>query len=298
MDILTHAGIGLIAAGPFVNSLPELALGIVAGSVVPDLDALARLFGKTAFVQCHQTWSHALLVQAIVSALAGCLAQHFGFDGMMLGIGLAGGMAFHTLLDFTNTLGVMLLVPFVMRRVCVEWVFFIDAFVLVTTLIAALITVVDFSTAGEVSVKVFLIYFAALILYVAAKAVLRRRAGRAAADAVSIIPSALYPWYFFAVVNARARVQLLKINAPSGAQSLISEHEILDSAYGCVAEVPEFALMRKLSPAYHVAKAEQTVEGELLLCRDFRTRNFGTTFGDLEVLLDSQQRVKRIHFHV
>jgi membrane-bound metal-dependent hydrolase YbcI (DUF457 family) len=46
MDIITHAGIGLIAAAPLLNSHPELAAGLVAGSVLPDLDALNRVFGK------------------------------------------------------------------------------------------------------------------------------------------------------------------------------------------------------------------------------------------------------------
>lgn len=78
MEIITHAGIGLIAAAPMLNSRPELALGLVAGSVLPDLDALARVFGKRAFLRSHQTWSHAIPVQGAVSVLAGVIASACG----------------------------------------------------------------------------------------------------------------------------------------------------------------------------------------------------------------------------
>ena len=83
MDIITHAGIGLIAAAPMLNSRPELALGLVAGSVLPNLDALVRVFGKRAFLRSHQTWSHAIPVQVAVSLLAGVIGSAWGADGLL-----------------------------------------------------------------------------------------------------------------------------------------------------------------------------------------------------------------------
>jgi hypothetical protein len=56
--------------------------------------------------------------------------------------------------------------------------------------------------------------------------------------------------------------------------------------------------MRGLSPAYHFVSAKATEAGELLACRDLRTRNFGTIYGDLEVLLDKNNGVLRTTFHV
>ena len=118
MDIVTHAGIGLIAAAPCLDSQPELALGLVAGSVLPDLDALSRVFGKRAFLHSHQTWSHALPVQAVIAALAGYLARKHGANGVLFGAGLFVGLAIHTLLDLSNTLGVTLFAPFSRKRFC------------------------------------------------------------------------------------------------------------------------------------------------------------------------------------
>jgi membrane-bound metal-dependent hydrolase YbcI (DUF457 family) len=298
MDIVTHAGIGLIAAAPVLDSYPELALGLVAGSVLPDLDALSRIFGKRAFLRSHQTWSHALPVHAGFSALAGCLAQVLGIEGLMLGAGLFAGLTGHALLDFTNTLGVTLLAPFSRKRFCLEWVFFIDAVVLLLTVITAGVTIGKFGRSGEVPARYAVAFFAALTAYIGAKAMLRMRAGALAPDALSLIPSALCPWRFFGVVDGKTRVRLFQINAVTGVRRTLREQDVFDAAYAeSLSKVQEFTLMRELSPAYHVVSTCKTDAGELVLCRDLRTRNFGTSFGDLEVLLDAENRVKRIHFH-
>jgi hypothetical protein len=194
---------------------------------------------------------------------------------------------------------VTLFSPFLRKRLCLEWVFFIDAIVLLLTLIGVCFTVSTFSRNGEVPGQIAVAFFAVLTTYVAAKAVLRMRAGSLAPDALSLIPSALCPWHFFAVVNGEFRVRLFRLNAITGERKAICEQVVFDAAYaGVLAGIPEFVLMRGLSPAYHVVNACQTDAGELVLCRDLRTRNFGTTFGDLEVLLDSRKCVKRINFHV
>ncbi len=299
MDIVTHAGIGLIGAGPLLNSCPELALGFLAGSVLPDLDALSRIFGKRAFLRSHQTWSHALPVQAAFSALAGFVAQAFGLEGWLVGVGLFAGLGVHTLLDFSNTLGVTLLAPFSRRRFCCEWVFFIDAFVLLITFATGALTLQLLFREGEVPLYEAGAFFAIMGVYFGAKGGLRRRAGRIAPEAITLIPSALWPWKFFGVTANESSIRRFQINAFTGLWETLPDHPILDDTYaGLLADIPEFRLMRELSPAYHVASVRPTDSGEIVTCRDFRTRNFKTTFGDLEVLLDARKRVLRTTFHV
>jgi membrane-bound metal-dependent hydrolase YbcI (DUF457 family) len=299
MDIVTHAGIGMIAGAPLASSQPELAIGIVAGSVLPDLDALGRVFGKRTFLHIHQTWSHAIPVQAVLSVIAGCIAHAVGIDGVMIAIGLFAGLVVHTLLDFTNTLGVTLLAPFSRRRFCREWVFFIDATVLALTFIAAGFTGWNLYTNGEVSARYAVAFFSILFIYIFGKALLRARVGTVASDAVSLIPSALYPWRFFGVTSGKGLAELFQVNAITRSRKSLRQHQVFDASYlPLLAGVPEFELMRGLSRAYHVVNVSRTDAGELILCRDLRTRNFGTSFGDLEVLLDPDKRVKQIHFHV
>ncbi len=297
MDIVTHGAIGLIAAAPLLSKQPELALGIAAGSVLPDLDALGRVFGKRAFLRIHQTWSHAIPIHVFFSALAGCVGEVFGLDGVMLGIGLLAGMTVHSLLDFMNTLGVTLLAPISRKRFCLEWVFFIDATALALTLPALGVTIWKFRQTGEVPARYAMTYFAAVVAYIGVRALLRMRAGTFAPDAISLVPSALFPWRFFGVANDQTQVHLFEVNALTGNRTTLRDEFVFDATHAVLlADVPEFALMRELSPAYHVVKTSGADEGELVICRDLRTRNFGTTFGDLEVWLDADQRVKRIHF--
>jgi membrane-bound metal-dependent hydrolase YbcI (DUF457 family) len=299
MDIITHAGIGIIAATPVLDSHPELALGLVAGSVLPDLDALSRIFGKRAYLRSHQTWSHALPVHIVFSALAGLLAHACGVDGLLLGLGLLGGLAIHVLLDFSNTLGVTLLAPFSPKRLCLEWVFFIDAFVALLTFTVTAYTLWRFFRNGEVPVVYAGIFFGAMAIYFGAKGTLRRRAGTLAPEAISLMPSALWPWRFFGVAETGNCIRLFRINAITGRRAALANYEVLDATHAeLLAEVPEFILMRELSPAYHVVSTVRTDAGEAIACRDLRTRNFQTTFGDLEVLLDANKRVIGTTFHV
>jgi len=299
MDIVTHAGIGLIAAAPMLNSRPELALGLVAGSVLPDLDAMSRVFGKRAFLRSHQTWSHALPIQAAVSVLAGFVASCCGVSGLLLGVGLFAGLAIHTLLDFSNTLGVTLLAPFSHKRFCLAWVFFIDAFVLTLTFAATGLSLWLFYRDGEVSVRYAGIYFGLLAFYFGAKGILCRRARAIAPEAVTLMPSALWPGRFFGVAECGDCIHQFKINAIGGSRAMFAEQQVFDTTYaGLLAKVPEFALMRELSPAYHVVSVKKTDAGEVIVCRDLRTRNFGTTFGDLEVLLDTNNAVIKTTLHV
>jgi membrane-bound metal-dependent hydrolase YbcI (DUF457 family) len=299
MDIATHAGIGLIAAAPVLNVHPELALGLVAGSVLPDLDALSRIFGKRAFLLAHQTWSHALPVQAVLSVMAGGLVSAWGFDGWTFGGGLFAGLAFHTLLDFSNTLGVTLLAPFSRTRFCREWVFFIDAFVLGLTLVMTALTLWLYASTETMPAGPALTFFGMLAAYFCAKAVLRKRAGAMAPEAVTLMPSALWPWRFFGVTQSGRQVSRFQMNAIDGNRVPLSQQEVFDDRYAEVlSRVPEFKMMRGLSPAYHVVGAEPTDSGEAIVCRDLRTRNFKTAFGDLEVLLDAHQHIVQTRFHV
>lgn len=299
MDIVTHAGIGLVAASPFMADRPEMAVGIVAGSVLPDLDALCRLRNKTAFLRAHQTWSHALPVQLIVSAGTGFTAALLGWRGAEIGLGLLAGLMGHSLLDITNTYGVAWLMPFSRRRVCLEWVFFIDAIVLLALATTLTVVVNAWLRQAIVSAIYAIGFLAFLIVYVVTKAVLRRRAGAFCPGSKSLVPSALVPWRFYGTMRQQHSISLFRVSGITGARSRVGEVPVMDDAFvGTLQQLPEFRLMREVSPEYHVVEALSENGGVRLLCRDMRMRNFGTRFGDLEVWLDSKRQVARSRFYV
>jgi membrane-bound metal-dependent hydrolase YbcI (DUF457 family) len=299
MDIATHAGIGLVAASPFLADRPELALGIVAGCVLPDLDALWRLRDKTAFLRAHQTWSHALPVQLTFSAGTAFIAALLGGRGVEVGLGLFAGFMGHSLLDLTNTYRVAWLTPFSRRRFCLEWVFFIDAIVLAGLAIALAVVVPMWFRQGLVPGIYAVRFFGFLACYIVGKGVLRRRAGAFYPNSKSLVPSALVPWRFYGTQRRPHSVSFFRVNAITGACSTVGEVPVLDDAFALALEdVPEFRLMRQVSPEYHVVEASPENKGVRLLCRDMRMRNFGTRFGDLEVWLDSNHHVARSRFYV
>ena len=292
MDIVTHGMMGVVVASPWAATRPEAAAAFMLGSVLPDLDAFSRVFGKRVFLKAHQTYSHAIPVIAAIGA-ATSLAS--GVPGA--GLGLALGMLFHGLLDATNTYGNTLLAPFTRRRYCTEWVFFIDATVIVLTIAALGWVLRGWPEPGW---KVQAAYGAFLLAYWVLKALLRRRAARLGPPgALALLPSALVPWEYFGCAKDVDSLRTWRINALSGA--LIDDRRVavLDGPWlGKILDVPEVRLMRELSPAYHVTEAVEEPAGTRLTCRDLRTRNFGARFGEIRLLVDPSGVARDVEFHV
>lgn len=300
MDIVTHALMGIVAASPFVESRPVAAAAFVFGSVAPDLDALSRVFGRSAFLRAHQTFSHSLFGIALTGVLAAVAARGAGLEPVSTGAALALGMAFHTLLDVTNTFGLTLFAPFSKRRVCLEWVFFIDAFVLAASVAAVAALALEFQGRSPIGSRVAVVFGVTMALYWTAKALLRRRALRNCPEGcVSLIPSALVPWKFLGCCRRDGSFLTFVVDARTGRVTHERKRRPLrgDDA-DVVRRLRPFRAMRALSPAYDVIEREQHGDVTRLVCRDLRIRNFATRFGMLEVDLDPQLDVQRLAFHV
>ena len=294
MDIVTHGMMGVVVASPFMAEHPVPAALFMLGSVAPDLDAFSRVLGKRAFLRIHQTYSHALPVIAAIGLVG---AAGFGPAG---GAALALGMLFHSVLDVTNTYGIRLFAPFSPRRYCTEWVFFVDSVVIAATIPAFAGVAVRLFTTGDAGWRLQAAYGATLAVYWLAKAALRKRAVRLGpAGRLALRPSALVPWEFFGCTRDGDRVRLDRIHALTGTLLDDREIEIHDQDWlDRIRDIPEVRVMRDLSPAYHVVSATPAEGGTELVCRDLRTRNFNTTFGELKLLLNRAGTPTRLVFHV
>lgn len=300
MDIVTHSLIGMIGASPLLESQPMAAVAFAFGSVIPDLDALARLFGKRAYLACHQTYTHSLPMIVLVGMVAWGACLVAGIDGMSTALGLACGMTLHSLLDYSNTLGIALFSPFRARRYCLEWVFFLDAVVIGASVLTLGYLLPPLLAGRAIGWSVPVSYFVAMFGYWLLKGVLRHAAGRLApSDTVALLPSALILWRFLGCRQSGDKATLFRLNLLTGQRTEDAEYTIHDTRYQSVLEqVPEFQLMRGLSPAYHLVNVETQPDGVRLLCRDLRTRNFGTTYGDLEIDVNTGGILQGVRFHV
>lgn len=295
MDIVTHAAIGLVIAGAFIDR-PEMALALLAGSVAPDLDVLSRLLGKRAMLLCHQTFSHSIPILTATSLLLGMVPAF----GMPVALGFGLGSLLHVLMDYTNTLGVTLLWPFVGRRMQVGWVFFVDAFVMAVSCIAAATTFLWFQQHITPSVPIAFVMAILFILYWTCKGLLLRRARMTTGEGtVSILPSAWLPWQFYICSRHGQEVMVDLLDLRTGLRKQLSAHSIIDEQVASVLQpLPEWQLMRGLSPAYHAIKSETVGEEQRIFCSDLRVRNFNSTFGDLDIFVNAQGTVTQTIFHV
>lgn len=296
MDIVTHAAMGVILAAPTFAEAPLPSAGFALGMTLPDLDALSRIGGKLTFLRWHQTYTHALPLIAVATTIAWLslipLGREFQWTALTIGL----GMASHALLDLTNTYGVKLLYPFSRRRYCLEWVFFIDA----TVICASAVALASIWSTWLSPWKISGSYLAVLVLYWLLHAVLRTRAQRVSpADTYSLMPSAVCPWLYFGCRPTPDGVEQFRVNTITGRIHSVTVKPILDARYASLIEnLPEFHIMRELSPAYHVVSDEVQNSGRRLTCRDLRLMNFNTTFGQLDLTLDDQGSVIAKMLHV
>jgi membrane-bound metal-dependent hydrolase YbcI (DUF457 family) len=299
MDIVTHGMMGMILASPFAESDPIAASCFAVGSVAPDLDALSRVFGKRAFLRAHQTYSHSIPLSLGFGGLAWAVLAAVGMRSVVPPLALVLGMLFHSALDVTNTYGIMLFAPFSKRRFCTEWVFFIDAVVLAVT-VPTLIVLWRELSRGTVGWKLPAVYVAVMLVYWALKVVLRRQAARhSGAGTVSLLPSALVPWHFLGCAREGAAVRTFRLNVLTGAITDERRYDVYDTDWlPKIGHIPEFTSMRQLSPVFHVVEVAECAEGTLVTCRDLRTRNFDTRFGELNLVVDSEGSVSEMTFHV
>jgi membrane-bound metal-dependent hydrolase YbcI (DUF457 family) len=300
MDIVTHATAGAIIASPMLPASPLTAGCFVLGSVLPDVDALSRLFGKVAFLRWHQTYTHSVPVTIVLTILLWPLPVWLGIDEVWATAALGAGMLLHVLMDATNTYGVALLAPLSRKRCCTEWVFFIDGIMIIVST-GFLVAVIAQSYRGQLSrPSIAVTYGAFIILYWILRWLVHRHAAcLAPAGTLSMIPSAIVPWRFFTCQTQADVVQVFELSAIRGASTTPKSWQTFDSKYeNWLNQVVEYRLMRELSRGYRAVEVTEDGNRTEVICRDLRIRNFGGSFGRLELTFAADGKVVGKKFYV
>ncbi len=291
---------GTIIASPFLHATPVTAGCFVLGSVLPDLDSLSRLFGKVSFLRWHQTYTHSLPVIIGLAILLWPLLAWFGIDEMWAPVALGAGMLLHTLMDATNTYGVALLAPLSRKRWCTEWVFFIDG-IMITVSSGFLIAILAQSHGGQmVRPSLAAAYGTFVAVYWILRWLVHRRAAcLAPAGMLSMIPSAVAPRRFLACREQAEVVQIFELSAIRGETTIPTSWQTFDSKYvNWLNQVIEYRLMCELSPGYRAVEVANDGDTTEIICRDLRIRNFGGSFGGLELTFAGDGNVVGKRFHV
>jgi hypothetical protein len=172
--------------------------------------------------------------------------------------------------------------------------------VIVGSVVALACIIPDLIAGTAVGWTVPIAFMTFVILYWPARGWLLRCAWRRApAGTVSLLPSALIPWCYLGCARNPDSAVLFRLNVLTGSMVEYQRYPILDAGYRPVLDlVPEFRIMSQLSPAYHLIEVVRQPGKETLVCRDLRTRNFHTRFGDLEVSVGTAGGVQGVRFHV
>lgn len=126
MENITHSLFGLAIAGialgnPEVVTTAERTTVVataILGSNLPDADIVYRAFGKWEYLEHHRGWSHSIPAQVGGSALLAALGSLVsGLPFTFLFFYAALGVFLHVFIDFTNSYGTRVFVPWSPWRV-------------------------------------------------------------------------------------------------------------------------------------------------------------------------------------
>lgn len=141
MDDVTHALVGwaVAEAGPARRWGGRATAALVLSSVVPDIDGILAVAGKSAYLLEHRGFTHSV-IGLIPTALivAWPLWRFTGKRDFRALAGLACiGVALHIACDAVNAWGTMALYPLSRSRVQLDWVFILDVVFTGIVLVAA-----------------------------------------------------------------------------------------------------------------------------------------------------------------
>ena len=157
MDNLTHTLTGLILSRAGLNryyARPALVLLLAAN--VPDIDVVSLIGGPIEYLQYHRYYTHSIAMAPVIAALPmliACAASR-SMNGWRAAYVLSLiGVASHILLDWTNTYGVKLLLPFSARWLGLEITNIVDLWIWGVLLLAALGPLLGRLVSSEIGAK-------------------------------------------------------------------------------------------------------------------------------------------------
>lgn len=142
MDNVTHSLTGLALARAGLNRFsPHATALLIVSANAPDIDIVAALKGSLAYLEAHRGYTHSLLglpVMAFVSVLfvAGIFRRKLPWGKAWLLCAI--GVASHLLLDWTNSYGTRLLLPFSSRWFHLDITALYDGWIMAALVVAAI----------------------------------------------------------------------------------------------------------------------------------------------------------------
>ena len=143
MDNITHSLTGLAFARSGLHRIcPRATLLLVISANIPDSDIIGLVGGRLKYLEVHRGYSHSLLFLPLMALLSVALAALLSRQKLLwlrAWLLCCIGVASHLLLDWTNSYGIRLLLPFSPAWFHLDVVALWDLVVLAVLLFAALL---------------------------------------------------------------------------------------------------------------------------------------------------------------
>ena len=128
MDNITHSLVGLMLARAGLDkTTPHGTAMMVLAANAPDIDAVFWFSGTQTYLAWHRSYPHALALAPLMALLPMLLARvRFSWPSFLASLI---GVFSHLLLDWTNSYGIPLALPFSWHRFHLDTVYLFDAWI-------------------------------------------------------------------------------------------------------------------------------------------------------------------------
>lgn len=241
MDVGTHALASFALARISLPRAPAIAFVLViAAGTIADLDSLSVLASPSAYLTWHRTYSHSLVVSAVLSLglwlLSKLLAKkpgvaHVSRFALFATILLAGWL--HLAMDACQFAGLELFWPFSRQRIAADWLATLDPWILAILVLAIAMPELLRLVSSEIGAKekqprgrtgaiigmiaVFFFIGARAVLHSDALAAMQARTYRGESPRrAAALPESVSPFAWRGIVETESALHLLSINVAPG----------------------------------------------------------------------------------
>jgi inner membrane protein len=201
MDVGTHvlASFALTRAA-FPRAPRSVWPAALAVGVIADVDEISTVFGPSAYLHWHRTYTHSLLTAVLLAVLFAFLYRRFAsqqlqsrFSFVAIFVLTLLANCLHLLLDVCQPDGVLLFWPFSAAHIAEDWLTFVDPVILGVLVVAILLPVLLHLVSDEIGAKDKkprgqlggIIALTVIALYIGARATLH-------SNAVAVLDSRTY----------------------------------------------------------------------------------------------------------
>jgi inner membrane protein len=146
MDNVTHSLVGLMLGRAWGKNA---AMMVVAANF-PDIDIVSWAGGSLTYIEAHRGIAHSLIAAPILALIAMLLFRNRSWQAYL--VCLVGVMS-HLLLDWTNTYGIRMLLPFSGRWLHLDTVDVVDPWILLAFLLAVAAPALAGLVSSEIGAK-------------------------------------------------------------------------------------------------------------------------------------------------